>query len=114
MTERGSGQQHPVGFKEGMKEQETSEVEEREESETLPLRQRAERNERGRQSRTLLSHRRTKRRGASWEPEPCAATDAILDKHTMAHMHKSKRKHISQHVIIKDVISIDLCFESFW
>lgn len=49
-------------------------VGEKEASETLPLRQRAKRNERGRQSRTLLSHSRTKRRGASWESEPCAAT----------------------------------------
>lgn len=48
-------------------------------SKTLPLRQRAERNGRGRQSRALLSHNRTKGRGASWESEPCAAADAMLD-----------------------------------
>lgn len=75
-----------------MKEREGSEAEEREESETLPLRQRAERNERGRQSCTLLSHSRTKRGGASWESEPCAATDAMLDKHAIAHMHNQNAK----------------------
>lgn len=48
-------------------------------SKTLPLRQRAERNGRGRQSRALLSHNRTKGRGASWESEPCAAAAAMLD-----------------------------------
>lgn len=73
-----------------MEERERSGLEEREESETLPLRQRAERNEGGRQSRTLLSHGRTKRRGASWESEPCVATDAMLDEHTMACMHKTQ------------------------
>lgn len=62
-----------------MGELERSGAEEKEKSKTLPLRQRAERNERGRQSRTLLSHNRTKRRGASWESEPCAAADAMLD-----------------------------------
>lgn len=73
-----------------MKERERSEGEEREESETLPLRQRAERNERGRQSRSLLSHGRTKRSGASWESEPCAAADAMLDDQTMVHIRRSK------------------------
>ena len=66
-----------------MKGRETYEAEEREESETLPLRQRAESNEGGRQSRTMLSHSRTKRGGASWESEAYAATDAMLDKHAM-------------------------------
>lgn len=63
-------------------EERASSEEEKEKSKTLPLRQRAERNRRGRQSRTLLSHNRTKRRGASWESEPCAAADAMLDGNT--------------------------------
>lgn len=54
------------------------------------------REERGvRQRRTLLPHGRTKRRGASWESEPCAAAaaTAALDKLTMAHVHGSNGEH---------------------
>lgn len=59
-----------------------------------PLRQRAERKELSRQSRTPLSQSITKRRDASWEPEPCDATDAMLDERTMAHIYKSKKQKV--------------------
>lgn len=75
-----------------MKERARSGEEASKGSETLPLRQRAERNEGARQRRTLLPHGRTKRRGASWESEPCTAADAMLDEHTMERMRKSNRK----------------------
>lgn len=86
-------------------------------SETLPLRQRAERNGGARQRRTMLPHGRTKRRGASWESEPCAAADAALDEDTMAHgvssgERKKKKKKKASRCDVKCSLVVFNCREA--
>lgn len=95
----------PDGCKSGMKER-VSEVWRRGSRRERDLASEAtSREERGaRQRRALLPHGRTKRRGASWESEPCVTATAAPDELTMAHARASygekKRRDAKSSLVI--------------